>query len=84
MKLKEGITVPTWLVTGLDQEARKRVEAGYRDAAWLLRRMREHYEHELEGLYKAADECLTHEEYLYGAAKRKAYRELLRAFPQDN
>lgn len=84
MKLKESITVPTWLVNGLDQEARKRVEAGYKDAAWLLRRMREHYEHELEGLYKAADEVLTHEEYLYGAAHRKALRELLRAFPQDN
>ena len=84
MKLKEGMAIPTWLVTGLDAEARKRVEAGYKDAAWLLRRMRDHYQQELEGLYKAADEVLTHEEYLYGAAKRKALRELLRAFPQDN
>lgn len=84
MKKQEKVVVPTWLVTGLDKEARERVEAGYRDAAWLLRRIHTHYKNELEGLYKAADELLTHEEYIYNSAKRKALRELLRAFPQEN
>jgi len=83
MKLKESIAVPTWLTVGLDKDSKTRVEAGYRDAAWILRRIHSHYERELEGLYKDADELLTHEEYIYGASKRKALRELLKAFPQE-
>lgn len=80
---KNQIVIPTWLITGLDKEARERVESGYKDAAWLLRRIRAHYEKELEALYKASDDLHTYEEYLYSAAKRKALRELLRAFPGE-
>lgn len=80
---KNQHTIPSWLTRGLEPDSKERVEAGYKDAIWLLKRIRKHYEDELETLYKDADELLTHEEYLYGAAKRKALRELLRAFPSD-
>tara|TARA_R100000544_G_C2216677_1_gene54988 strand:- start:796 stop:1050 length:255 start_codon:yes stop_codon:yes gene_type:complete len=84
MKDKTQLVIPSWLTRGLTQESKERVEAGYKDAVWLLKRIRNHYEEELESLYKDADELLTHEEYIYGAAHRKALRELLRAFPSDN
>lgn len=79
---KGSMAIPTWLVNGLPKESRDSREAGFIDAAWLLRLYREHYERELEALYKASEELLTHEEYIYNASKRKALRTLIRDFPK--
>lgn len=76
-------SIPSWLTRGLDEEKKKYVETQYNNSKYILKLFRKHYEHKLEGLYKASEELLTHEEYIYNASKRSLLRELLRAFPED-
>lgn len=68
--------VPSFLTRGMDDEAKKHFEDSYRAAAHVLRKIKEDLNKKVDDLVKQSEEQLSHEEYMFNAAERRALRKL--------